>query len=46
MTSIEPDETLRFEDKPTLCKLAQAMAYVECGQLVGMDDIEFGYDIS
>lgn len=47
MTSIDPEEKLSFEDKPTMCKLVQAMAFVECGQnLVSMQDIEYGYDIS
>lgn len=45
-TGINPDETILFEDKPTMCALVQAMARVEVGQSLPLADIEKGYDLA
>ena len=40
-----PYEPIRFEDKETMCKIVNAMVFVENGQRVDMGLIERGYDI-
>lgn len=42
---LSPYEPIRFEDKETMCKIVNAMVFVENGQRVNMELIERGYDI-
>lgn len=42
---LSPYEPIRFEDKETMCKIVNAMVFVENGQRVDMGLIERGYDI-
>lgn len=42
---LSPYEPIRFEDKETMCKIVNAMVFVENGQRVDMELIESGYDI-
>lgn len=42
---LSPYEPIRFEDKETMCKIVDAMVFVENGQRVDMELIERGYDI-
>ena len=42
---LSPYEPIRFEDKETMCKIVNAMVFVENGQRVDMELIERGYDI-
>lgn len=42
-SGIQPDEHIKFEDATTMCKLVDAMAYVECGQPIDGKKIEKGY---
>lgn len=46
MTSLATDQSLDYYDKVTMCKLVQAMAYYECGEIVSMSVIEAGYDMA
>lgn len=40
---INPETTISYEDKDTMCKLVSAMAFVECGQRIDEREIEKGY---
>lgn len=40
-----PYEPIKFEDKETMCKIVNAMVFVENGQRVNMALIEEGYNI-
>lgn len=42
---LSPYEPIRFEDKEAMCKIVNAMVFVENGQRVDMGLIERGYDI-
>lgn len=42
-TGLKPDEQIRYEDSTTMCKLVDAMAFVECGQPILMKYIEKAY---
>lgn len=42
---LSPYEPIRFEDKKAMCKIVNAMVFVENGQRVDMGLIERGYDI-
>ena len=42
---LSPYEPIRFEDKETMCKIVNAMVFVENGQRVDIGLIERGYDI-
>lgn len=42
----DADEKLRYEDKPTMCALVDAMIRVECGQAIDMKKIQKGYDMT
>lgn len=42
----DPDTQLLYEDAPTMCKLVQAMAKVECGVIVDIKRIEKGYQMA
>ena len=45
-SGIKPDQHIRFEDKTTMCKLVEAMAFVECGQPIDGKKIEKGYSMA
>lgn len=45
-TGIDPDETILYEDKPTMCALVRAMAHVEVGQSLPLADLEKAYDLA
>lgn len=45
-SGIKPDEHIRFEDETTMCKLVEAMAFVECGQPIDGKKIEKGYSMA
>lgn len=45
-SSISPTQQIRFEDKTTMCKLVEAMAFVECGQPIDGKKIEKGYSMA
>lgn len=45
-TGINPDETILYEDKPTMCALVRAMARVEVGRSIPLADIEKAYDLA
>lgn len=42
-TGIMPDATIQYEDKETMYKLVDAMAFVECGQRIEVSEIIKGY---
>lgn len=42
-TGLLPDQPIDYEDNCTMCKLVDAMAFVECGQHVDMKKIEKAY---
>lgn len=46
LTGIAPDLPLKFEDKPTMVALVDAMIQVECGQSVPLTKIQKGYDMT
>lgn len=45
-SGISPTQQIRFEDKTTMCKLVEAMAFVECGQPIDGKKIEKGYSMA
>jgi hypothetical protein len=45
-TGINPDETILYEDKPTMCALVRAMAHVEVGKSLPLADFEKAYDLA
>lgn len=45
-TGINPDETILYEDKPTMCALVRAMAHVEVGKSLPLADLEKAYDLA
>lgn len=45
-SGIKPDQLIRFEDADTMCKLVEAMAFVECGQPIDGKKIEKGYKMA
>ena len=46
LSGINPDAQLFYEDKDLMCRLVDAMAFVECGQHVDSKYIEKGYDMA
>ena len=46
LSGISPDAQLFYEDKDLMCRLVDAMAFVECGQHVDYKQIEKGYDMA
>lgn len=44
-TGIAPYHAIKFLDKPKMCALVAAMAYVECGQEIPMDKVQTAYDM-
>lgn len=45
-SGILPDQQIQFEDASTMCKLVEAMAFVECGQPIDGKKIEKGYTMA
>lgn len=45
-SGIDPNEQLRFDEKNKLCRIVQAMCWVECGQEVGFGRIENAYELA
>lgn len=45
-TGLRQDVAIAFEDRETMCKLVQAMAFVECGVVIKEKDIQTGYDMA
>lgn len=45
-SGISPTQQIRFEDETTMCKLVEAMAFVECGQPIDGNKIEKGYSMA
>lgn len=45
-SGIDPDCHIKFEDAVTMCKLVEAMAFVECGQPIEGKKIEQGYKMT
>ena len=43
---LEPNQPIRFEDCTTMCKLVEAMAFVECGQPIDQKKIEKAYSMT
>ena len=43
--NIDPDTTLLYEDRDTMCALVYAMVYVENGQHIQMAEIVRAYQI-
>lgn len=41
-----PDAPLLYEDRVTMCKLVQAMAFQECGREIPIEFIQSAYDIA
>ena len=44
--ALDPTESIKYEDKETMCKLVAAMAKVECGQSIPEIAIMKGYDMA
>ena len=45
-TGLRPDVAIAYEDRDTMAKLVQAMAFVECGQEIDIKDILNGYEMA
>lgn len=45
-SGISPTQQIKFEDETTMCKLVDAMAFVECGQPIDGKKIEKGYSMA
>lgn len=45
-TGLMPDTALKYDDKETMCKLVEAMAFVECGQRIEVSEIVKGYSLA
>lgn len=43
---LAPDQVIDYLDKPTMCALVRAMAYVEVGQELDPNTIEESYDLA
>lgn len=46
LSGINPNEQLAYDNKDLMCRLVDAMAFVECGQHVDSKYIEKGYDMA
>ena len=44
--NMSPDETIRYEDQKTMCKLVSAMSKVECGEKVPEEKIDKAYHMA
>lgn len=45
-TQLNPDLSVRFEDKEVMCSIVSAMIEVECGCSVPMEKIKKGYELA
>lgn len=45
-SGIAPDEPLKFDEKNKICRIVQAMCWVECGQEVSFGRIENAYEMA
>ena len=45
-SGITPTQQIKYEDADTMCKLVEAMAFVECGQTIDGKKIEKGYTMA
>lgn len=45
-SSIDPDAKIDYDDVATMCKLVQAMAFIECGRELDIKVIEESYKIA
>lgn len=45
-TGLMPNTAIQYEDKNTMCKLVEAMAFVECGQRIEVSEIVKGYSLA
>ena len=45
-SGIDPNEPLRFDEKNKMCRIVQAMCWVECGQEVSFGRIENAYEFA
>lgn len=45
-TGLMPDTTIQYEDEQAMCKLVDAMAFVECGQRIEVSEIVKGYSLA
>lgn len=45
-SAIALDDTIRFDDRDTMCKIVQGMAKVETGRTIGLNIIEEAYDMA
>ena len=45
-SGIKPDQQIQYEDADTMCRLVEAMAFVECGQPIDGKMIEKGYTMA
>lgn len=43
---IVADEVIDYANKDIMCRLVEAMAYVECGRAIDMKTIEKAYDVT
>ena len=46
ITGLAPDARIDYADRKTMCRLVAAMARVECGQDIQMEEIEKGYEMA
>lgn len=44
-TGLHPSQVISFQDRNTICNIVQAMAMVECGQMIDLDIIKSAYDM-
>lgn len=45
-SAIALDDTIRYDDRDTMCKIVQGMAKVETGRTLGLNIIEEAYDMA
>ena len=45
-SNIKPDQQIQYEDADTMCRLVEAMAFVECGPAIDGKKIEKGYTMA
>ena len=44
-TGLNPDQQIWFSHRDDICRIAQAMAWVDCGQLIDISIIQSAYDL-
>lgn len=45
-TGLMPDAAIQYEDKETMCKIVDAMAFIECGKRIEISEIIKGYSLA